>query len=104
MMQTVAVKLDLPEDAVSFFGVEEQDLGRAILERCACKMYEEGQISLAQGKEMLGLEGITDFMDVLAAHNTPVIDYDLDDFKRERFTKNLDTRGFKFNRDEANER
>jgi predicted HTH domain antitoxin len=79
----VAVKINMPEKTMHLFGVPEQDIGREVLEVCTAKMYQEGRISLVQGKEILGLESITDFMEVLAANDTPVINYDLDDFKNE---------------------
>jgi predicted HTH domain antitoxin len=77
------VQIALPEASVQYLGVPEQQTGRALLEEAAAKMYEEGKISLSQGKDMLGQESITDFMHTLCEHDTPVIDYDLDDFKRE---------------------
>jgi predicted HTH domain antitoxin len=65
----------MPETSIDYFGVPEQKVGQTVLEECAAKMYEEGKISLSQGKEMLGQESITDFMHTLYEHNTPVLDY-----------------------------
>jgi predicted HTH domain antitoxin len=89
-MTTVQVRL--PEDTVRYFGVPEQDVGRTILEECAANLYREAKISLVQGKRMLGLESIQDFMHVLTVHETPVIDYDIDDFERELKLLNINYR------------
>jgi predicted HTH domain antitoxin len=58
------------------FGMSDTEISHAMLEGFASQMYHEGKISLAQGKELLSMKSITDFMDVLYAHDIPMIDYE----------------------------
>jgi predicted HTH domain antitoxin len=48
----------------------------------ACKLFQEGKISLAQGAEFCGIN-IYEFLDVLAAADIPVINYSPKELKEE---------------------
>lgn len=71
---TRKVELKLPEELFPSFGEDSRQVEKTVLEVVVLELVRNGVISSAFGAKVLRLE-YRDFLDLMAAHNVPIVDY-----------------------------
>ena len=75
------VQVKIPDE---FFGSENQELPRQILEAVVLEGYKSKQLTTAQIKQILGFQTRLEVYDFLAKNGIAWVDYSIEDARRER--------------------
>lgn len=81
-MATRKVALELPEELFPSFGEDSKQVEKTVLEAVVLELVRSGAISSSFGAKVLRLE-YRDFLDLMAAHNVPIVDYRPEDLEEE---------------------
>jgi predicted HTH domain antitoxin len=79
-MQTVTIPVS---DAIlTAANMDAEEMAAAMSREYAMKMFQQGKLTLMQSAELCTMN-IYDFLSVLSQANIPVINYDIEDVKKE---------------------
>jgi predicted HTH domain antitoxin len=79
-MQTVTISVS---DAIlTAANMDTEEMAAAMSREYAMKMFQQGKLTLMQSAELCTMN-IYDFLSVLSQANIPVINYDIEDVKKE---------------------
>ncbi len=81
-MQTVELKLNVPEEIFYTLNESKEDFSLKIKFYTAMELFKEHKLSLGKASELADMNKI-DFMFELGKYEVPIIDYDKDDFREE---------------------
>jgi predicted HTH domain antitoxin len=79
-METLTIPV--PEYLIEAAAMDKNTMIGLMRSDLACRLFQEGKFSLAQGAEFCGMN-IYEFLDVLAAAGIPVINYSPEELKEE---------------------
>jgi len=81
-MATRKVELELPEELFPSLGEDSRQVEKTVLEVVVLELVRSGAISSSFAAKVLRLE-YRDFLDLMAAHNVPIVDYRPEDLEEE---------------------
>jgi len=81
-MATKKVEMELPAELFPCLGVDQKQVERSVLEAVVLELVRSGTISASFGAEILRLK-YQDFLNLMADHNVPMVDYPPDELENE---------------------